>query len=130
LRIYKTKVFLRFQRKEGVADAALCEAIARANEGLIDADLGRGLIKQRVPREGAGRRGGFRTIVAYRAGARAVFIYGFAKNVRDNIAAADEREMADTGALLLGLDARGIETMILGGELWEVECDDEKDAEG
>ena len=130
MRIYKTKVFLRFQRKEGVADAALCEAIARANEGLIDADLGRGLIKQRVPREGAGRRGGFRTIVAYRAGARAVFIYGFAKNVRDNIAAADEREMADTGALLLGLDARGIETMILGGELWEVECDDEKDAEG
>ncbi len=126
MRIYKTKVFLRFQRKEGVADAALCEAITRADKGLIDADLGRGLIKQRVPREGAGRRGGFRTIVACRAGPRAVFIFGFAKNARDNIGAADEREMAETGALLLGLDARGIEIMIHGGELWEVECDDEE----
>ena len=95
MRIYKTKVFLRFQRKEGVADAALCEAITRADKGLIDADLGRGLIKQRVAREGAGRRGGFRTIVAYRAGSRAVFIFGFAKNVRDNITAADERDLAD-----------------------------------
>jgi len=128
LRIYKTKVFLRFQRKEDVADRALCEAIERAGKGLIDADLGRGLIKQRVPREGAGRRGGFRTIVAYRAGSRAVFIFGFAKNARENIAAADERELADTGALLLGLDARGIETMIHGGELWEVRCDDEKES--
>ena len=128
MRIYKTKVFLRFQRKEDVADRALCEAIERAGKGLIDADLGRGLIKQRVPREGAGRRGGFRTIVAYRAGSRAVFIFGFAKNARENIAAADERELADTGALLLGLDARGIETMIHGGELWEVRCDDEKES--
>jgi hypothetical protein len=97
--------------------------------GLIDANLGRGLIKQRVAREGAGRRGGFRTIVAYRVGSRAVFIFGFAKNARENISAADERDLADAGALLLGLDPQGIETMIHGGELWEVECDDEKDAE-
>src|ERR1700683_1838925 len=53
--------------------------------GLIDADLGSGLLKQRVARAGEGRSGGYRTIIAYRAGDRAVFLYGFAKNERDNI---------------------------------------------
>jgi hypothetical protein len=52
---------------------------------LVDANLGGGLIKQRVARPGQGRRGGFRNLMAYRAGAHTVFLYGFAKNERDNI---------------------------------------------
>ena len=118
LQIYKTKVFRRFQRKEGLKDAALCEAVERAAGGSIDADLGRGLIKQRVAREGGGRRGGLRTIIAYRAGTRAVFIFGFAKSRRDSIPADDERDLADYGARLLGLSTKGIEDMIEDGELW------------
>ena len=125
MQIYKTKVFRRFQRKEGIEDAALCEAVGRAEGGLIDAGLGRGLIKQRVAREGGGRRGGFRTIIAYRHDTRAVFIFGFAKSGRENISANDEREMAETGAMLLGLTAEGIEKLAEGGELWKVECDGE-----
>jgi hypothetical protein len=125
LRIYKTKIFRRFQRKEGMTDAALREAVRRAEDGSVDAKLGRCLIKQRVARQGAGRRGGFRTIIAYRVGDRAVFIYGFAKSKEENISAADEQDLAQTGALLLGLDADGIETLIVEGELWEVACDDE-----
>jgi hypothetical protein len=53
--------------------------IERAERGIIDADLGGGLIKQRVARPGQGRSGGFRMIVVYRTKERAVFIYGFAK---------------------------------------------------
>lgn len=108
-----------------MTNAALCEAVARAEDGLIDADLGHGLLKQRVAREGAGRRGGFRTIIAYRAGQCAVFIFGFAKSGRENISPADDRDMAETGALILGLDEADIETLIVGSELWKVECDDE-----
>ena len=126
MRIFKTKAFRRFQRKEDVTDAVLCKAITRAEDGLIDADLGRGLIKQRVARKGGGRSGGFRAIIAYRVGTRSVFIFGFAKSGRENISTADEREMAETGALLLGLDTQGIETLIAGGELWEIECNDEE----
>ena len=55
-----------------------------------------------------------------------MFIYGFAKSNAENISAADEQELAHTGALLLGLDADGIETLIVEGELWEVACDDEE----
>jgi hypothetical protein len=123
LRVFVTKVFRRFQRKESIGNGALCEAIARAERGTIDADLGRGLIKQRVARKGQGRSGGFRTIVAYRVGTRAVFIFGFSKSDMDNIQNRDEREMAETGALLLRLNERDIALLVDGGELWEVICD-------
>jgi hypothetical protein len=63
----------------------LREAIERAERGTIDADLGGGLIKQRVARQGQGRSGGYRMMIAYRAKDRAVFLFGFAKNERENI---------------------------------------------
>ena len=83
MRIFKTRAFARFARREGIDDAVLGNAIDRAERGRIDADLGGGIIKQRVPRPGAGRSGGFRTVVAYRAGEISVFLYGFAKNERE-----------------------------------------------
>jgi hypothetical protein len=126
VRIYKTKVFKRFQRKERVSDAALREAIDRAGSGLIDAALGRSLIKQRVARDGGGKRGGLRTVIAYRKGMRAIFMFGFAKSGRDNISTADERDLAMTGTLLLGLNEQGIATLMANDELWEVACNDEK----
>jgi len=85
VRTFKTKWLARFARRERIADKSLREAIERAERGLIDADLGGGLIKQRVARQGQGRSGGYRTIIAYRAKERAVFFYGFAKNDRENI---------------------------------------------
>jgi hypothetical protein len=85
MRAFKTKWFARFARQELIADTNLWEAIERAERGLVDADLGGGLIKQRVPRQGEGRSGGYRMIVAYRAKNRAVFLLGFAKNEQDNI---------------------------------------------
>ena len=58
MEVYVTKTFRRFQRKEGISDAALVAAVDRAEEGLIDADLGGGLIKQRIARPGQGKRSG------------------------------------------------------------------------
>ena len=46
--------FERFARKERLADPALREGVPRAENGLIDADLGGGVIKQRVARPGKG----------------------------------------------------------------------------
>jgi hypothetical protein len=85
LKVYKTKEFARFARRESIDDRRLFEAADRAGRGLIDADLGGGLIKQRIARVGQGRRGGYRALAAFKAEARAVFIYGFAKNEHNNI---------------------------------------------
>ena len=89
LRVFKTRAFGRFARTERIFDTMLCEAIDRAERGTIDAELGGHVIKQRVARSGQGRSGGFRTLIAYRAQFRAVFIFGFAKNELDNIDAED-----------------------------------------
>jgi hypothetical protein len=84
LRIFKTKWFVRYARHERISDTSLSNAIERAGRGIIDGDLGCGVIKQRVARTGQGRSGGYRLLIAYRAGDRAIFLYGFAKNERDN----------------------------------------------
>ena len=80
MRVFKTKPFARFSAREDIADALLCEAVKRAQTGLIDADLGGGVIKQRLPREGQGRSGGYRSLVVFKRDRRAIFVYGFAKN--------------------------------------------------
>ncbi|MGO9257239.1 MAG: type II toxin-antitoxin system RelE/ParE family toxin [Bryobacteraceae bacterium] len=71
MRIFKNKAFTRFAKKAGIGDAMLCEAIRDAERGLIAADLGGGVIKQRIARPGHGKSGGFRTLIVFRAGARA-----------------------------------------------------------
>jgi hypothetical protein len=125
LRVFLTKKFGRFQRKEKIADDALSEAVARAERGLVDANLGRFLIKQRIGRRGEGRSGGYRTVVVFRSGDRAVFLFGFAKNERDNISETDETALADYGALLLSLNTAALRTMLDTGELMEIAYDDE-----
>lgn len=86
----KNAWFEKFARKERITDVMLCEAIRRAESGLIDADLGGGLIKQRVARPGAGKSGGYRTLVLFRFDHRAVFAFGLSKNDRANIGPEDE----------------------------------------
>ena len=80
MRIFKEKGFTRFQRKEGISDQTLCQAVREAQSGLIEADLGHGLIKQRIARPGQGKRGSYRTIIAYLMKKRAIFLFGFAKS--------------------------------------------------
>jgi hypothetical protein len=58
VRIFKTKWMVRYARRERIADSSLSQAITRAGRGLIDADFGGGVIKQRVARTGQGRSGG------------------------------------------------------------------------
>jgi hypothetical protein len=121
MQVFKTKWFARFARNEGIADKSLREAIERADRGLIDADLGGGLIKQRVARRGQGRSGGYRVIVAYRAKDRAIFLFGFAKSERENIAANQLTAARDIAKKLLAADNAQIAKNLEDGELQEVE---------
>ena len=121
MRIFKTKWFARFARHEQIMDAGLREEIDRAERGLIDADLGGGLIKQRVARQGKGRSGGYRTIIAYRAKSRTVFLYGFAKSEMENISANQLTAARDIAKKLLAADNAQIARVLEDGELEEVE---------
>jgi hypothetical protein len=126
LRVFVTKVFARFVRSERIDDARLCEAVARAEAGSIDANLGGSIIKQRVARQGGGRSGGYRTVIAYQTSRRSVFLYGFAKNERDNI---NDRELADLKKLAnhyLSYNNAHIATALASAELREVICNEER----
>jgi hypothetical protein len=123
MRVFLTKWMVKFARRENISDASLCEAIARAERGLVDADLGGGLIKQRVARAGKGRSGGYRTIVAYRRAGRAVFLYGFAKSALENIKPENLNTLRDIAAIWLPADESKTERGLQNGELEEIECD-------
>ena len=120
MRIFKTKWLSRYARRERIADDSLREAIERAERGLVDADLGGGVIKQRVARAGQGRSGGYRMLVIYRAGERAVFLYAFAKSERDNIDPDELLTLREIGADWLAADAKQIARALQDGVLQEV----------
>ena len=123
LRVYKTRLFAKFARRERIPDAALIGAVDRAERGLVDADLGGGVIKQRVARQGRGRSGGYRTLIALRFGDFAVFLYGFAKNERDNIDDAELVELRLAARSWLSADRRLIQLALDDGALIEVQND-------
>jgi hypothetical protein len=119
-RILMNRWFQRFAAKERISGQALIEAIERANRGLIDADLGGGVIKQRVARPGQGRSGGYRALILFRVGSRAVFAFGFAKSAQANIASADLALLKDTASMTLGLTEDDIARLVGTGQLIEV----------
>ncbi len=104
------------------------EAIERAERGTIDADLGGGLIKQRVARPGQGRSGGYRMIVAYRAKGLAVFLYAFAKNERENIDDEELEDLRAVGLRWLNSQPDDLKRQIEDRALQEVHLDDETEA--
>lgn len=120
MKIYKGAWFAKFASKERISDAALCDAIDRADHGLIDADLGSGLIKQRVARDGEGKSGGFRTLIYFRKGERAIFAFGFAKSERANIDVEELASLKKAARQMLGFAESDIEALVKIGRLTEV----------
>jgi len=128
VRIFKTKGVARFTRRQHIGDESLREAIERADRGLIDADLGGGLIKQRIARPGQGRSGGFRMIIAYLVAGRAVFLHGFAKSDPDNIEDDDLQTLHTIGENWLAASSEIVEQALEEGKLMEIEYDDNQKA--
>jgi hypothetical protein len=123
VRIFKSRWFQRFARKEGIEDVVLREAIARAEKGQIDADLGGEVIKQRVARPGQGRSRGYRTIILFRRGAKAFFVYGFAKSQRANINDDEEEQFKEAAKHVLGLTENQLAELLKRGDFAEVKSE-------
>jgi hypothetical protein len=73
--IFKTRHFNRWARKANLPDSPLCQAVTEIRQGLIDADLGGGIIKKRVALPGHGKRGSTRTLLATNRNDRWVFVF-------------------------------------------------------
>ena len=126
MRVFATKGFARFCRRERIGHDRLREAVERAECGLIDADLGGGVVKQRVARRGQGRSGGYRVLIVYRPGRRAVFLYGFAKNERDNIDTDELARLRRAAEEMTAWSEGQVAALLAAGEWIEIEYGDEK----
>jgi len=123
--VYKTKPFDRFARKARITDADLWKAADLANRGIIDADLGGGVIKQRIARTGEGKSGGSRSIIAFRKEDRAIYIFGFEKKDQANIDRSDLEVLRKLAKAFLGYTAADMAREIRSGELVDVESENE-----
>ena len=123
IRIFKSRWFEKFARREGITDATLIAVIVQANSGLVDADLGGGLIKLRVARHGEGKSGSFRTIIFFRRDERAVFAYGFAKSDREGLDANDLRVFKQAARIVLALTPAQLDAEVRAQRLFEVGSD-------
>jgi hypothetical protein len=123
VRIFKSRWFQRFARKEAIADGYLQEAADRADKGQIDADLGGEVIKQRIARRGQGRSSGYRTIILFRRGTKAFFVYGFLKSQRANIDADELKQFREAAKHVLALTERQLAELLKRGDFIEVKED-------
>ena len=118
--IYKTRHFNRWARKADLPDQALYRAVLEIRQGLVDADLGGGIIKKRIALPGHGKRGSTRTLLATNRNDRWVFVYGFEKNERANISDNELEALKHLADDLLALTETQISEAISKGSLLEV----------
>jgi hypothetical protein len=120
MRLLMSKAFGRFARSNDITDAELWEVVERAEKGLIDADLGGKVIKQRIARAGEGKSGGFRSIILFKADAKAVFVYGCEKSALDNIGPRELNAYKEAAKVILNLSDAELTTAIKKGAFIEV----------
>ena len=124
-RAFRNKAFARFARRERIGNRTLCDALKRIGSGLVDADLGGGVVKQPLARPGQSRSGGIRAILVLRRGERAFFVHGFAKGDRPNLRRTELRAVRTLAEQLLGQDETALGAMLANGTISEVICDDQ-----
>ena len=121
MRLFKNAWFERFARREKITDKVLKNAISRAEQGMIDADLGGYVIKQRIARQGQGKSGGYGIIIVFKKGENNFFVYGFAKSERGNIDKAERETFKNLAKELLTLSDMQIKRLIEERGLIEIQ---------
>jgi len=121
---FLTRHFQRWTRKTALTEKALCKSVNEMSLGLIDADLGGGVVKKRIPVGGRGKSGGIRTLVATNKGDRWFFVFGFAKNARANVNDTALTALQSLTADLLQLTQPQLKEAVEDGSLQEI-CRDQ-----
>jgi len=115
-----TKSFLRWATKQKIPKHELVNALIEMAAGNFEANLGGNLYKTRIHFEGQGKSGGGRTIICYKKGDRAIFVYNFAKNEKSNLSKKELIAFKELSKILLKLSPEEIEIAIKNKDLIEV----------
>lgn len=120
MRIFLTRAFERLDVAKKLSEADLAVAVSEMNDGLLGANLGSRVYKKRVALTGRGKRGGARTLVAFKRNERAIFVYGFRKSQRDNIADKEMKALKLLAQELLDYGDQRLNMALRHGALIEV----------
>ena len=120
MRIFKNKAFHRWAVELKMSDSALVKAVQEIEQGLYEANLGGTIYKKRVAINNRGKSGGVRTLIAFKLRDKAFFIYGFAKNTRDNITTKEEVALKALAKVYFNYDEKQLHNAVKIGELIEV----------
>lgn len=120
MRLFKLPAFERFAAKAGINDDVLKSVVAHMADGRINANLGGFVYKQRVPRPGEGKSGGYRVLLFYREGDRVFFAHGFAKSDRPNISRRELAALKLQADLYMGFTDTQLTTLLRQGKLIEI----------
>lgn len=126
VKVFKNKWFDRWARDEDIPDSVLCSAAKDVTEGKVEADLGGCLFKKRLPRPGAGKRGGYRVVVGYKKPntARIIFLFAFAKNDRANMSAKEEAALSLVAESFVSASDTQLQKLLTLKTIKEVHCND------
>jgi hypothetical protein len=122
-RVFMTRQFSRWMRKTELTESALCSAVTEMSNGLIDADLGGGVLKKRVALPGRGKSGSTRTLLATNRASRWFFVFGFEKNERANVTGRETEALQILAADLLRLNPSQLDEHVGSDALKEI-CHD------
>ena len=121
MRIFKNLWFSRFASKEGIQDGELKEIVNNVLEtGQAEADLGGGVYKVRMARQGEGKSGGYRIIVFFKSGERTIYHYGFAKSTQGNINKKELKSMKKSAKDYFAYSEEQIKELLTNGILLEI----------
>jgi len=121
MNLYKTRPFARIAARAGLTEAALKKSAEEMSLGLIHADLGDFVFKQRVALPGRGQRGGGRIVVVVSPREdRYIFVHCYLAKDRDNLAPGEETAFRELGRLYLNLSGADMEAAVMNGLLEEI----------
>jgi hypothetical protein len=120
MRLFMLRTFERFASKERITNDVLKSVVALLRNGDVSADLGGFVYKQRVPRPGGGKSGGYRVLLFYREDDRVFFAHGFAKSDKAN---TNQRELATLkqhARLYMSLTDAQLDILLQQRQLFEI----------
>jgi hypothetical protein len=120
MRIFKSKWFERFARKNGLTDETLRGIADELEDGVWDANYGGDVYKKRVARRGEGKSGGYRSIIIFRTHKLTYFTYAFPKSEKDDISEKEERRLKADAADILGYTDAQLQMRVDAGSLIEI----------
>lgn len=120
-RIFLTKNFAKWSANVGLSDAKIEQAVREIESGLVDAHLGGHLFKKRIGINNQGKSGSLRTLIGFKAGDNAFFLYGFPKNERGNITKQEREAFKEVARVFFALSEENLTKAVESGALREID---------